>query len=53
MLMSHAHRQVIVLLGWIELRARLDMEAVSDLRREPLPVISPRLKLLILTFQSA
>lgn len=53
MLVSHAHRQVIVSLGWIELRARLDMEAVTDLRREPLPVISPRLKLLIITCQSA
>lgn len=51
MLVSHAHRQVVV--SWIELKARLDMEAVTDLRREPLSVISPRLKLLIITCQSA
>lgn len=44
MLVSHAHRQVIVSLGWIELRARLDMEAVADLWRKPLPRYLPEIK---------
>lgn len=36
-LLSHAHRQVVVSQHWVEFRAGRELEAASDLWKEPLP----------------